>query len=132
MTVYKCKNCGAPLEVAASSATAQCEYCGSTTDLQREDSRKTEISLLSIDSSDYSGKKTIAGLLGIFLGALGLHKFVLGFNTSGIIMLVLTVVTCGWAGFVMGTIGLIEGIIYLTKTPEEFKEIYIDGRKEWF
>jgi hypothetical protein len=42
------------------------------------------------------------------------------------------VVTCGIASFVMGVIGLVEGIIYLTKTPEEFKATYIDAKKEWF
>ena len=47
-------------------------------------------------------------------------------------MLVVTLVTCGLGGFVMGVIGLIEGIIYLTKTPEEFKATYIDAQKEWF
>jgi hypothetical protein len=47
-------------------------------------------------------------------------------------MLVVTLVTCGFGGFVMGVIGLIEGIIYLTKTPEEFKSTYIDAKKEWF
>lgn len=41
-------------------------------------------------------------------------------------------ITCGIASFVMGVIGLIEGIIYLTKTPEEFKELYIDAEKDWF
>ena len=39
---------------------------------------------------------------------------------------------CGAASFVMGVIGLIEGIIYLQKTPEEFQALYVDGRKEWF
>ena len=88
--------------------------------------------MASLSDTELSNKKLAAGLLGIFLGALGIHKFVLGFNTPAIIMLVLTIATCGFAGFVMGIIGLIEGIIYLTKTPEEFKEIYIDGQREWF
>ena len=88
--------------------------------------------MASLSDAELSNKKLAAGLLGIFLGALGIHKFVLGFNTPAIIMLVLTIATCGFAGFVMGIIGLIEGIIYLTKTPEEFKEIYIDGHREWF
>lgn len=82
--------------------------------------------------AEASNKKLAAGLLGIFLGAFGIHKFVLGYTTAGVIMLVVTVVTCGFGGFVMGVIGLIEGIIYLTKTPEEFQATYIDGRKEWF
>ena len=47
-------------------------------------------------------------------------------------MLVLTIATFGFGGFPMAIIGLIEGIIYLIKTPEEFKEIYIDGQREWF
>ena len=82
--------------------------------------------------AEASNKKLAAGLLGIFLGAFGIHKFVLGYTTSGVIMLVITVLTCGLGGFVMGVIGLIEGIIYLTKTPEDFQATYIDGRKEWF
>ena len=41
-------------------------------------------------------------------------------------------ITCGIAYAVMQVIGLIEGIIYLTQTPQEFKEIYLDGDKEWF
>ena len=82
--------------------------------------------------AEVSNKKLAAGLLGIFLGAFGIHKFVLGYTTPGVIMLVVTVLTCGFGGFVMGVIGLIEGIIYLTKTPEEFQATYIAGRKEWF
>ena len=78
--------------------------------------------------AEASNKKLAAGLSGIFLGFFGIHKFVLGYTTAGVIMLV----TCGLGGFVMGIIGLIEGIIYLTKTPEEFQAIYIDGLKAWF
>jgi hypothetical protein len=47
-------------------------------------------------------------------------------------MLLATVLTCGIAGFVMGIIGLIEGIIYLTKSDSEFESIYILGKKGWF
>ena len=79
-----------------------------------------------------SSKKVLAGIMGILFGGLGIHKFVLGYTTPGVIMLVVTVLTCGFGGFVMGVIGLIEGIIYLTKTPEEFQATYIAGRKEWF
>ncbi len=86
--------------------------------------------------TEISNKKLAAGLLGIFLGAFGAHKFLLGYTTPAIIMLVVTlaggVVTCGVASGVMGVIGLIEGIIYLTKTPEEFQATYVDAKKEWF
>ncbi|MEN9767859.1 TM2 domain-containing protein [Vulcanococcus sp.] len=82
--------------------------------------------------TEASNKKLAAGLLAIFLGYLGIHKFILGYNTAGLIMLLATVLTCGLAGFVMGVIGVIEGILYLTKTPAEFESIYMQGRKEWF
>ncbi len=73
-------------------------------------------------------KKLLAGLLGILLGVTGAHKFVLGYTKQGIIQLVLGVVTCG----LFGIVGLIEGIIYLTKSDEEFVATYITGRKGWF
>ncbi|MEI6359614.1 MAG: hypothetical protein WCO50_04715, partial [Synechococcus sp. ELA619] len=45
---------------------------------------------------------------------------------------VITLVTCGFGSIVTGLIGLIEGIIYITKTPEEFQATYVDAKKEWF
>ena len=47
-------------------------------------------------------------------------------------MLLVTILTCGLAGCVMWIIGLIEGIIYLTKSDEEFVRTYVYGRTEWF
>lgn len=73
-------------------------------------------------------KKLVAGILGILLGYLGIHKFYLGYTKEGIIQLVATVVTCGIAGI----IGFIEGIIYITKTDAEFYNTYQVGRKPWF
>lgn len=73
-------------------------------------------------------KKVICGVLGILLGGLGVHKFVLGYTTEGIIQLVIGVVTCGLGGI----IGLIEGIIYLTKTDEDFYNTYQLNKKGWF
>lgn len=89
-----------------------------------------------MEASEISNKKLAAGLLGIFLGSLGIHKFILGYNNAGIITLAITVVggivTCGIASGVMGVIGLMEGIIYLTKSDAEFNELYIEGSKAWF
>jgi TM2 domain. len=72
-------------------------------------------------------KKLIAGILGILLGAFGVHKFILGYTKEGIIQLLLGVL-CG----IGGIIGIIEGIIYLTKSDEEFVRTYIYGHKGWF
>lgn len=72
-------------------------------------------------------KRIIAGVLGILLGSLGVHKFVLGYTTEGIIQIVLNIF-CGLGGL----IGLIEGIIYLTKTDDEFYHIYQKNKRGWF
>lgn len=77
-------------------------------------------------------KKIVAGVLAILLGGLGIHKFYLGYQKTGIIMLVVTLVTCGFGGAIMGIIGIVEGIIYLTKSDEEFVATYVNGKKEWF
>jgi TM2 domain-containing membrane protein YozV len=73
-------------------------------------------------------KKVLAGVLAIILGGLGIHKFILGYTQEGIIQLILGVVTCG----IGGVIGLVEGIIYLTKSDEEFYQTYQVGKKGWF
>jgi TM2 domain-containing membrane protein YozV len=82
--------------------------------------------------TEVSNRKLAAGLLAIFLGSFGVHKFVLGYTKQGLILLAITLLSCGIAGFVTGVIGLVEGIIYLTKTPEEFKEQYLVRRRLWF
>jgi TM2 domain-containing membrane protein YozV len=77
-------------------------------------------------------KKLVAGILAILVGSLGVHKFILGYTTEGIIMLLVTVLTCGIAGVVMSIVGIIEGIMYLTKSDEEFVRTYIQDKKGWF
>ncbi len=58
--------------------------------------------------------KVVAGLLGIFLGSFGIHRFYLGFNGVGVIMLLITVLTCGIGSVVTSIWGLVEGILCLT------------------
>ncbi|GGD81982.1 TM2 domain-containing protein [Planktosalinus lacus] len=73
-------------------------------------------------------KKLIAGILAIVIGSLGIHKFILGYTKEGIIQIIITIVTCG----IGGIIGLIEGIIYLTKSDEEFFQTYQVNKRPWF
>ena len=88
--------------------------------------------LAASDSDPRASNKIAAGVCGILLGSLGIHKFILGFTSAGLIMLLVTLLTCGLGGIVMHLIGLIEGIIYLTKSDAEFVRTYVEGRKEWF
>ncbi len=83
-------------------------------------------------SKPVSERKLVAGLLGILIGALGIHKFYLGYQKEGIIMLLITVLSCGFAAPVIAVIALVEGILYLTKSDEEFERTYLIGRKGWF
>lgn len=82
--------------------------------------------------SDVNGKKLAAGICGILLGTFGVHKFILGYTKEGLIMLLASLLTCGIAATVMGVIGLIEGIIYLTKTDTDFYTTYMVAKKGWF
>lgn len=77
-----------------------------------------------------------AGLLAIFLGVFGVHKFYLGYHTTGFIMLGVTILgsllTIGIAAGVVWLIGVIEGIIYLTKSQSEFEQLYVFNKREMF
>lgn len=75
-----------------------------------------------------SNRVTVA-VVAILLGCFGIHKFMLGLSQPGILLLVLGVFTCGLGS---ALVGLIEGIIYLTKSDAEFYQAYVLGRRPWF
>ena len=83
-----CPNCGAPQN---DGAAAQPVANGGT-----------------VPAGDQKSK-IAAGLLGLFLGAWGIHNFYLGNTNRGIIQIIVTIVTCG----VGGIWGFIEGIMIL-------------------
>jgi TM2 domain-containing membrane protein YozV len=79
--------------------------------------------------------KIAAGLLALLLGGLGIHKFYIGATGAGVIMLVLWVfgwILLGIPTAIISLIALIEGIIYLTKSDEEFYQTYELNKKAWF
>ncbi len=66
------------------------------------------------DGKPYKNKY-IAGLLGIFLGALGIHRFYLGYNSIGLIMLFVTLILGYFGGaMAMAIWGIIDGVMCLT------------------
>ena len=86
-------------------------------------------------SAGGDNKKLLAGILAILFGWLGVHKFILGYQKEGIIMAVVGVLgwfLCGIPPMLVSIVGLIEGIMYLTKSDEEFYNTYQAGRKPWF
>ena len=107
---------------------------GAYVDFEIRDSDAVEI-YRALGTSAKSKEKIVAGVFAIVLGGLGIHKFYLGYKTAGIIHLLIFFI--GIIPLFLGTIAismiaLVEGIIYLIKTDEEFEQTYIIGKKEWF
>jgi TM2 domain-containing membrane protein YozV len=67
-----------------------------------------------------SKDRATAGILAILLGWIGVHKFYLGQTGMGLLYLCFF-----WTG-IPAIVGLIEGILYLTKTDEEFQRQYVN------
>lgn len=91
----------------------------------------------------YQGQKSkiAAGLLALFLGPLGVHKFYLGYTQEGVMLLVGAVLAIplvlafGLGVFILAAIRIItfvEAIIYLTKSDQDFDMIYVQHKKPWF
>ncbi len=139
-----CRNCGKEVNEQAVACPACgvpplaekkfCNNCGVETAPNQALCTQCGVSLTA--GSSESKNKMAAGLLAIFLGGLGIHKFYLGYNKEGVIMLAVSLggglVTCGLASAVIAIIALIEGVIYLTKSDQEFEQIYVQNQKGWF
>lgn len=97
--------------------------------------------------SEAAQRKLVCGLLAILLAGLGIHKFILGYTGPGVIMLGISMVSAfmvvllSWILIglcclpvlgVVSVISIIEGIIYLTKTDDQFYETYMVNRRDWF
>jgi TM2 domain-containing membrane protein YozV len=126
---YKaCPNCQTAAELSAS----HCSRCGQMFQGQPAPppygAQQYAPGVYQVQAS----QKVPAGICGIILGGLGVHKFILGYTTEGIIMLLTSLLTCGLAYPVMHVIGIVEGIIYLSKTDADFVNTYVVQKKGWF
>ena len=92
------------------------------------------------NDTEVNQKKIISGVLAILLGVFGAHKFYLGYTKEGTTLLVITVVIyiiglffplVSLLNFVVGLFTFIEGIVYLTKSNENFYNTYILHKKAW-
>lgn len=119
-----CSNCGAPIN----GDVKYCPECGARIEDTRtrttyaESHNQAEGTYMQEQFEEYYSRpmrsKLVAGLLAIFVGDLGIHEFYLGNTTAGILMLVFC-----WTG-IPAIIGLIQGILILVKTDEDFEEKY--------
>jgi TM2 domain-containing membrane protein YozV len=147
-----CRSCSSPLMKpgGASSGPAQQNYTYSASGVSQQQPQQENLPYPGYQGYSHqpgyqsnamaaqnwralgADKKLAAGILGILLGGLGIHKFVLGYKTEGLIMLLGTILTCGIASMVFAPIGLVEGILYLVKSDEEFVRTYIQNKRGWF
>ena len=90
----------------------------------------------ALNKATGDNKKVLAGILAILLGGFGIHKFYLGYTKEGFILLAATIVisifSFGLLGFLVWIFTLLEGIIYLTKSDDDFYNTYQVGKKPWF
>ncbi|MFT4892996.1 MAG: RNA polymerase subunit RPABC4/transcription elongation factor Spt4 [Candidatus Nanohaloarchaea archaeon] len=113
-----CKKCGEIIDEEAEI----CPECGvrqESTESQREVNVNVENNNQSIQRNgenplEGNKSKTLAGILGIFLGSFGLHKFYLGQPGRGFLFLIFF-----WT-YIPGIIGLIQGISYLLMSEQKF------------
>ena len=87
------------------------------------------------NQEEVRSKRIAAGVTALTLSAggvgwVGAHKFLLGYKKEGLISLLVSL-TCV-AMVVFNIIALIEGILYLTKSDEEFYQTYIAEKRGWF
>lgn len=119
-----CSQCGAPID----AGTIECKFCGQIFEvpnvvptggqLVQQENFYTQQEVSEIDPNRPVRSKVTAGLLGIFLGVFGIHKFYLGQIWLGILYLAFC-----WT-YIPGFVGFIEGIIYLCTNDEKFQEKY--------
>ena len=115
-----CPHCGAPVvrdvfcPKCGTKIAENLEYCPNCG--ARQNNRKNTAS---------SKDRMTTALLALFLGTLGIHYFYLGKSTAGILTIVISLCTCG----IWGVLILIQAIIMLTMTDEEFEDKYVNTDK---
>ena len=111
---------------AADQPRADEQYCSSCGEIIKKEAEicpecgVRQKSVAGGGTASGSKDRTTAGILALLLGGVGAHKFYLGETGLGILYL------CFFWTFIPALVGLIEGILYLTKTDEEFQQQYVD------
>lgn len=124
-----CPQCGAPIDPGAT----ECKFCGEKLAAQQVQQPQTvyvqkpqpevviqqaapqQVYMTGINPAWPVKSKVAAGILAIFLGGIGVHKFYLGKIGMGILYLLFC-----WTG-IPACVGFIEGIIYLCSNDENFQ-----------
>jgi TM2 domain-containing membrane protein YozV len=120
-----CRNCAYPID----SSAPQCPRCGSPNgsgsnychacghEALPEGGQCSFCGFAEPAAQAPKGRsRVVAGVLGILLGALGVHNFYLGHVGKGMLQLMITLISLGTLGFISAIWGLVEGIMILAGT----------------
>ena len=138
MEENRCPQCGANVDAGAYA----CKYCGAPLQQAQPAQQPVQPPVQQPVQQPYAApqqpyvvqqpvmvpagypqkSKMAAGLLGIFLGGLGVHNFYLGYTGKAVAQLLISLLTCGFGAFVSGIWGLVEGFMILTGS------IAVDGK----
>jgi TM2 domain-containing membrane protein YozV len=122
-----CVHCG----VMPWGGESFCQNCGSATAPSRDVCRHCGVTL----GNRAARSRIVAGVFALLLGVFGAHKFYLGYYAEAIIILVALLagaVTGGLSSATIFLITIVEGVIYLLKTEEDFQYTYVLKKKGWF
>lgn len=130
-----CKNCGSQIEdvaavcvkcgAAKGAGNGFCAHCGQPLTPGAAVCMSCGVAVVAENAvpAGYNQKsKMVAGLLGIFLGAFGVHNFYLGYTGKAVAQLLISVLSCFTLAIVSEIWGLIEGIMVLTGSTK------VDGK----
>ena len=134
MALINCKECGQQISDSASVCPhcgapvirdVFCPSCGTKVPENVKFCPNCGGQIYPVWETAKAGKKDklVAGLLAILLGTLGIHYFYLGKTTAGVLTIVISLVSCGIWPVVM----LIQGILMLTMSEEDFNSKYVDN-----
>lgn len=122
-----CRQCGKPVDDGV-EVCEECKGTMGTSNAQANAQQTVNNGQTYNQNTNYNNQnpnaksKLAGGLLGIFLGAFGVHNFYLGYTGKAVAQLLITLLTCGFGAFVSSVWGLIEGILILTGS------INVDGQ----
>lgn len=135
MYKYKCPSCNQEFTTVGCQQNVRCPYCGATyptaygSDDQPPMPPQPEPDLFSNGPSGKS--RGVAGLLAIFLGALGVHYFYLGKPVPGVVFLLISIFSFGLLAFACGVVGIVQGLIMLTGTQQSFESKYVNTSSQF-
>lgn len=120
---HVCPKCGRAFGIDNVQPVQKCPYCGHQFVGQQAPNYSNVRGPFDMGPSGKS--RGVAGLLAILVGALGIHYFYVGKTTMGLIFLFCSIISCGILAALTSLCGIVQGIVMLTMTEEDFENHYV-------